>query len=131
MELSHCLGCIDGKHVIIQAPGSTGSVFFNYKKSFSVVLLAVCDARYRFLLVDIGKEGRNSDSGIYAASQLGLQIDTNLLNYPRHKYAIPGYNESIKFPYVFLADEGFALKGNMMRPYPKNCSERSDIVFIY
>jgi len=30
-----------------------------------------------------------------------------------------------------LADEGFAMKTFMMRPYPKNCSERSEIVFNY
>ena len=28
----HCLGAIDGKHVIIQAPGRSGSNHFNYKK---------------------------------------------------------------------------------------------------
>ena len=127
----NCLGCIDGKHVVIQAPGSTGSLYFNYKKSFSVVLLAVSDAKYRFLLVDIGKPGRNSDSGIYTTSQLGLKIDENLLKYPSDMCILPGYDNKIKFPYVFLADEGFGLKPNMMRPYPKNCTDRSEIIFNY
>jgi len=127
----NCLGCIDGKHVMIQAPNNSGSLYYNYKKFFSIVLLAVCDAQYRFLLVDIGKSGRNSDSGVYGSSQLGLKIDENLLGYPSSRYTIPGYDQNIKFPYVFLADEGFAMKTFMMRPYPKNCSERSEIVFNY
>ena len=131
LDFPNCLGCIDGKHVTIQAPHNTGSLYYNYKKSFSIVLLAVCDAKYRFIIVDIGKAGRNSDSGIFAASQLELNIDENLLGYPYYKCQITGCDSSIKFPYVFLADEGFALKENMMRPYPKNCSERAEITFNY
>ena len=38
----HCLSAIDGKHIIIQVPSRSGSTFFSYKKSFSIVLLAVC-----------------------------------------------------------------------------------------
>ena len=29
----HCLGAIDGKHVLVQAPARRGSNFFNYKKN--------------------------------------------------------------------------------------------------
>ena len=32
----HCLGAIDGKHIIIQAPLRSGSTFFNYTKSFGI-----------------------------------------------------------------------------------------------
>lgn len=34
----HVLGCIDGKHVRIICPRKSGSMFFNYKKYFSIVL---------------------------------------------------------------------------------------------
>ena len=126
----NCLGAIDGKHVIMQAPLNSGSLYFNYKKSFSIVLWAVCNAKYEFTLVDIGQAGRNSDSGIYNSSSLGKAIDQNLLDFPGMT-TLPGYTEEL-FPHVFVADEGFALKPNMMRPYSRSKEfEASEFIFNY
>ena len=81
-NFSNAIGAIDGKHVLMFAPAVQSSSFFNYKKTHSIVFLGVCDANYKFTLVDIGDSGRQSDGSVYSNSKLGYAIENNLLNIP-------------------------------------------------
>ena len=60
----NCIGATDGKHIMIQCPVNFGSLFYNCKSYFSIVLLAVASADYRFAMVDIGAYGSSNDSGV-------------------------------------------------------------------
>ncbi|KAJ8913890.1 hypothetical protein NQ315_005687 [Exocentrus adspersus] len=114
-QLPHCVGAIDGKHVSIQAPAHSGSTYYNYKGSHSIVLLALCDARYKFTLVDIGSEGRHSDGGIFKNSNIGKRILENQMKFP----APSAFTENgDPFNYYIAADEAFPLSTCIMRPYP-------------
>ena len=47
--------------------------------------MAVVDANYKLLLVDIGANGRASGAGVYAASSLAHAFEVNSLNIPPAK----------------------------------------------
>lgn len=111
----HCLGSIDGKHVEIRKPSDTGSFYFNYKKQFSIVLLAVVNARYEFLMVDAGINGRVSDGGVMSYSKFGKMFEHGELHIPE---AEPLHEEdTIEVPYFFVADDAFAMSENLLKPY--------------
>ncbi|XP_039311963.1 protein ALP1-like [Solenopsis invicta] len=113
-DFPHCIGAIDGKHVIIQCPDNAGSNFYNYKNSHSIVLLAVCDANYIFRFVDIGAYGRRSDGGIFRESRFGQQFDAGKMNIPKPDRFYKGGPD---LPYCIVGDEAFPLKSYLLRPY--------------
>lgn len=122
----HCLGALDGKHVVLQAPVNTGSEFFNYKSTFSIVLFALVDAHYNFLYVDIGGQGRISDGGIFKNCSLHNKLEENNLNLPQAEPLMVGRQQEV--PYFFIGDDAFALTDTLMKPFsgmfPKGSSQR-------
>lgn len=127
-QFPHCLGAIDGKHFSILPPCNSGSTFRNYKSHFSVVLLAVVDAHYCFLYAHIGTQGRVSDGGVYAHSDLKEAVDSNLLNIPPAQ-SLPGTD--VVMPFVFVADEAFPLHTHLMKPYPFRHLDHEQRVYNY
>uniref|UniRef100_A0A8D8YZ19 Nuclease HARBI1 n=1 Tax=Cacopsylla melanoneura TaxID=428564 RepID=A0A8D8YZ19_9HEMI len=125
-KFPNCIGAVDGKHVVIQAPKNSGSQFFNYKKTFSTVLMALVDAECNFIAVDVGGFGRHSDGGIFAHSNLGKALETGRFNVPGPS-ALPGTNAEA--PYVVVGDQAFPLKNYLMRPYPGENLPREKEVF--
>ncbi|XP_065091134.1 uncharacterized protein LOC135712083 [Ochlerotatus camptorhynchus] len=77
-----CFGAIDGKHVLIRNPPESGSDYYNYKGSYSIILLALVDADYRFIYIDAGAQGRISDGGLFQESSLLRYMEENRLGNP-------------------------------------------------
>lgn len=57
-QLPHCIGALDGMHIKVMKPPNSGSLYFNYKKFFSIVLLGLCDAYKRFTWFNVGHFGK-------------------------------------------------------------------------
>ncbi|PNF38452.1 hypothetical protein B7P43_G04032 [Cryptotermes secundus] len=111
----NCLGSIDGKHIRLKSPAKSGSIFFNYKQFFSIVLLAIVDAKYRFLMVDVGAYGKDSDAGVFCNSVIHQNIRNGSLPLPKDKQ-LPNFEQNS--PFVFIGDEAFPLRTYLLRPYP-------------
>ncbi|KAL4135271.1 hypothetical protein QTP88_006891 [Uroleucon formosanum] len=109
-------GAIDGKHIVIQSPMNSGSEYinYNYKGTFSVVLMALVDANYCFTYTDVGCQGRISDGGVFRNSTLFKKLNENQLNLPPNK---PMLGKETFIPYVFVADDAFGLSPHIMKPY--------------
>lgn len=116
MGFPNCSSSIDGKHIRINAPVHSGSMFRNYKCFFSIVLQAVVDANYRFLAIDVGVYGKESDGGIFSHSNLSRQLENGALNANQEK-VLPGTD--ITLPHFLVGDEANPLKTYLMYPYPQ------------
>lgn len=128
-NMPNCVGSFDGKHVTIQAPPNSGSVYFNYKKTFSIVLMAACDSNYKFTLIDVGANGSISDGSIFASSEIGQAVKNEALDIPQEQIQLPGSNQST--PYFFIGDQAFPLMKNFMRPYAGRKLEEIKQIFNY
>lgn len=102
---------MDGKHIRIQKYPNTGSANYNYKGYHSIILLGCCDADGYFTTIECGFAGRNSDSGVFQASNLGKWLERDGLNIPNSDSPLPHDEDSGNiFPYYFAGDNAFPLK---------------------
>ena len=90
--------------------------------------MAVCDSKYHFTLVDIGESGSQSDGSVFANSFLGHATENDMLNIPK---LLPFPNSETCLPFVFVADDAFGLKENMMKPFPSQNCTLEEKVFDY
>ena len=114
----NCIGALDGKHIVITAPFKSGSLFHNYKGTFSVNLMALVDANYKFILIDVGQYGSNADGGVFQRSEFGRRFLNRELEIPPPKI-IADAPEIGLLPHCIIADEAFPLRIDLMRPYPR------------
>lgn len=92
------------------------------------MLLAIVDANYKFVAVDIGSYGREGDAGVFMRSNMGKQINNCMFGIPPPK-PLPGTN--VDLPHVIVGDEAFALHENLMKSYPRRAALTDRTKLIY
>ncbi|XP_034838224.1 protein ALP1-like [Maniola jurtina] len=127
----NCVGALDGKHVRLIQPPESGSMYYNYKHFFSLVLMALCDANYCFIWIDVGAYGKDSDSGVFKETSLFKKLSENSLNLPEPRSITNNESDAFKLPYVIVADEAFAMTKNLMRPYGGKMLSKEKNIFNY
>ena len=73
-SLPHAVRAMNGKHICIEYPKLSDTLYHSYKGVYSMVLLAVCDVDYCFTMYDFGSYGSNNDSGVLANSTIRTRL---------------------------------------------------------
>ena len=157
-NLPHALGALDGKHCRIKRPNKSGSLYWSvYKKCYSVVLMALVDAKYKFLWIDVGGLGHQSDAQIYNHSDLKELLESGDLDIPPPAvlpndppkpapYVMPpdpvegeepeepeepAMIHPKAIPYFIIGDDAFALSKNLQKPMAKHNQTRRERIYSY
>ena len=127
-NVPHACGALDGKHVACRRPRNSGSMYFNYKGFFSIVLMGLVDADYKFLWTDVGGYGHQSDAQIFNASELKECLEDNSIGFPAPD---PLPNDDTSTPYFILGDDAFGLRTYLMKPYAQRQMTKEQRIFNY
>lgn len=124
----NCFGAVDGKHIRVKCPPKTGSLNYNYEQFFSVMLQAVADHECKFVCIDVGALVKQSEGGIFRASDLFKCLQDNTFGSIIQKQ-IPG--TELNLPLVLVGDEAYPLLPHLMRPFPRKNLDEPKRIFNY
>ena len=127
-DFHNTLSAFDGKHLPIRCPSNAGSLHFYYKGFHSIVLLALVNANYKFLYVDVGANGSSSDGRIFTDSSLFQAFNENLAGILQPE-SLP--HDNLPVAYSMTADDAFGLRPCLMKPFSRRNMNRSQRIFNY
>nr|XP_050023403.1 uncharacterized protein LOC126517648 [Dermacentor andersoni] len=90
--------------------------------------MAVVDSECKYVLIDVGAEGRMSDGGTFKNSDFGDALSHGQLDIPSLG-CLPGTLTNA--PYAFVGDEAFQLRKDFMRPFPARHLKDNKRIFNY
>ena len=90
--------------------------------------MAIADSDYKFLYVNVGTNGRISDGGVYAATDISRLLERNKLKIPAPS---PISADGTLLPYFLVADEAFPLRTYIMKPFPFRNQTHEQRIYNY
>ncbi|KAJ8672373.1 hypothetical protein QAD02_003632 [Eretmocerus hayati] len=115
-QIPNCVGALDGKHFRIRQPAHSGASFWNWKRFYSVNVMAVCDSDGYFMWVSAGALGSLNDSTVFRNTNLGAALYQDDLPIINQRSRLP--NTDVNLTRFLIADGGFPLERFMLRPFP-------------
>ena len=112
----------------MQAPPHSGSLYYNYKGFYSIIMLVLVDASYKFLYVDVGAYGADSDASIFRECGLHHALEQDKARLTPSE-PLPGSDTEV--PYFLVGDDTFALRSWMMKPHSKREMTAAERIFNY
>ncbi|XP_038050624.1 protein ANTAGONIST OF LIKE HETEROCHROMATIN PROTEIN 1-like [Patiria miniata] len=110
-----CWAAVDGCHIPIKCPAGgleACKEYHNFKNFYSIVLMGLVDAKYRFIWASCGFPGNSHDSIILQSTDLWEKLQEGQV--------IPPYAKTVDgvdvFP-IILGDSAFPFKPWLMKPY--------------
>ncbi|XP_077486754.1 uncharacterized protein LOC144098074 [Amblyomma americanum] len=90
--------------------------------------MAIVDSCYKYVLIDVSAEGRQSDGGVLKNSDFGKALVAGELGLPLGSQ-LPA--TGMIAPYAFVGDEAFQLRKDFMRPFPDKQLQDEKRIFNY
>lgn len=87
--------------------------------------MAIVNANYEFIYVDVGCNGRNSDGGVIENTKFYDKLLRKALRVPSNERTLHNMN------FVFVADDAFALHENILKPFPERHQSKEQRIFNY
>ena len=124
----HTCGALDGKHTAIRSPRHSGTLYYNYKGFFSIILLGLVDADYKFIWADVGAQGASSDAQIFNHGPLRNTLESGTLGLPDSE---PLPHDDRPIPYFLVGDDALPLRTWMMKPFSHCAMTNEERMFNY
>ena len=110
-----CWSAVDGCHISIKCPdggAEAAKEYHNFKNFYSVILMGLVNAKYRFVWASVGFPGNSHDSIILQSTQVWKDITQNNI--------IPSISKMIggvKVGPLIVADSAFPCTTWIMKPF--------------
>lgn len=98
-------------------PPRTVDLTISIIKKHSIVLMAIANANCEFIYCSVGTNGRVSDGGVLNHTKFYEKLINNDLKISEPTQ-LPQSNRVLE--YVFVSDEAFAMRSDLIKPYNRD-----------